>query len=727
MSDKVNQGLFLPIIAIITGIIAPPLGMLLGVLGVCKAPATSLRAKLSICAIGVSALVCLALFAMLSFGQISIFDLRKKPSKPANPDTRLTSKGQVHEVASSASISTPEVQFLQEPANQDMEKLYTIQQLNQVIWVVAGVLSYNDVRFLEEADKVLSDSYIDVTRMNDPEVLHIVQAIRGVISEMRIEEGDCEIMEQEIAARRADALWNSLSGVSASGMNPVSCAINLITSSVQSYASYSQETKAIERDFKKQQWELDKARLKELDHFNSDLLVAEANLAKNIGLTDDSLRLSVKDASFLREQLKGGYTEDVLTYLTNDRTQAIYKNLPEYWYQRGARMLAAAEQCQNKERTQMLKEDARMCFEKYQKMFISFRRSREAVSVAGGMLKLLGEDYANGDKSVKDEMLKQAAIIEHFSDQNDLATWWQDNYVLYMTYKGVGEHEKARDTLRLTISALKNKSNTMTQQTLHKPIGSGKERPVRSFSKPIALCMQTLCNEYSETGKTPMPKYGDVINDFLNEQFAAAQTQLMLAGNITKEKQVEIIKAAIGTAPTDPNAEEVKCAIWEHHEDEHAIICQVPIKFFLTEDVDCEIEFWSHEKQKWIVLYEYNIADHKDRREYLRSKNGDVYAVKLKFFVWKKHDVNIKDINKIRLDIMHRRMPVGLVFSKEFRDPIAVRFGKKSEETSRHNEPYAYEEKLTPRIRYDAMKDRFDVVKYGKMSDKEKEERGKSE
>lgn len=652
---------------------------------------------------------------MPSFGQISIFDLRKKPSKPVNPDTRLTSKEQAHEVASSASISTPEVQFLQEPANQDMEKLYTIQQLNQVIWVVAGVLSYNDVRFLEEADKVLSDSYIDVTRMNDPEVLRIVRNIRDLIRNMRVEEGDCEIMEQEIAARRADALWNSLSGVSASGMNPVSCAINLITSSVQSYASYRQETKAIERDFKKQQWELDKARLKVLSDFNTELLEASANLAKNIGLTDDSIRLSVRDALALREQLKGGCADDILTYLADNRTQALYENLPEYWYQRGARMLAAAEQCPNKERAQMLKEDARMCFGKYQRMFVSFRRSRDAVAVAGGMLKLLGEDYANGDVNAIEEMLKQAAIIEHFSDQGDLSVWWQDNFVLYMTYKAVGETDKAIKTLQLTISALKNASNTMTQETLRKQINPGTPRPVRSYSQPIALCMQALSSEYTEIGKAPMPKYGDVINYFLNDQFAAVQTQLMLAGNITKEKQVEIIKAAIGTPPSDPNAEEVKCAIWEYHEDENAVICQVPIKFFLTDDVDCEIKFWSHEKQKWIVVYEY-----KPNRKYIQSKNGEVYAVQLNFIVWSKHDVNMEDINKVRLDIMHNRMPVGLVFSKEFRDPIAVLFGKKSEKTSRHNEWYAYEEKLTPRIRYDAMKDRFDVVKYGKMSDKGK-------
>lgn len=655
------------------------------------APDTSLRAKLSICAIGVSALVCLALFYHAQ----------------ENAKTVLTSKGQTHEVASSASISTPEVQCLQEPANQDMEKLYTIQQLNQVIWVVAGVLSYNDVRFLEEADKVLSDSYIDVTRMNDPEVLRIVRNIRALIRNMRVEEGDCEIMEQEIAARRADVLWNSLSGVSASGMNPASCAINLITSSVQSYASYRQETKAIARDFKKQQWELDKARLKELSDFYTELLEASANLARNIGLTDDSVRLSVRDASALREQLKGGCANDVLTYLDDNRTQALYENLPEYWYQRGARMLAAAEHCPNKARAQMLKDNARMCFERYQKMFVSFRRSRDAVAVAGGMLKLLSEDYANGDDSARAEMLKQAAIIEHFSDQSDLSVWWQDNFVLYMTYKAVGEKDKAIKTLQLTISALKNASNTMTQETLRKQIEPGTPRPVRSYSQPIALCMQALSSEYTEIGKAPMPKYGDVINNFLNEQFAAAQTQLMLAGNITKEKQVEIIKAAIGTPPSDPNAEEVKCAIWEYHEDENAVICQVPIKFFLTDDVDCEIKFWSHEKQKWIVVYEYI-----PNRKYIQSENGEVYAVQLNFIVWSKHDVNMEDINKVRLDIMHNRMPVGLVFSKEFRDPTMLLFGKRTEGTSRHNEWYSYEQSLTPRIKYGDMKDRFGEVQY---------------
>lgn len=638
----------------------------------------------------------LAGLAILSFGLMTRIDLWKKPSPPTN-----------HEDSSNAPTSAAEGKVIQEPANPDMEKRYTIQQLNQVIWVVAGVLSYNDVRFLEEADKVLSDSYIDVTRMNDPEVLRIVREIRTLIRNMRVEEGDCEIMEQEIAARRADSLWNSLSGVSASGMNPASCAINLITSSVQSYASYRQETKAIERDFKKQQWELDKTRLKELSDFNTELLEASANLAKSIGLSDDSIRLSVGDASALREQLKGGCAEDVLTYLANRRTQDLYENLPEYWYQRGARMLAAAEQCQNKERAQELKDDARMCFGKYQNMFVSFRRSRDAVAVAGGMLKLLSEDYAGGDSSARGEMLKQAAIIEKFSDQSDLSVWWQDNFVLYMTYKAVGENEKATKTLQLTISALKNASNTMTQETLRKQINPGTPRPVRSYSQPIALCMQAWSSDYMEMGKSAMPKYGDVINDFLNEQFAAAQTQLMLAGNITKDKQVEIIKAAIGTPPSNPNAEEVKCTIWEYHEDENAVICQVPIKFFLTDDVDCEIKFWSHEKKKWIVVYEYT-----PNRKYIQSRDGEVYAVQLDFIIWSKHDVNMEDINKVRLDIMHNRMPVGLVFSKDFRDPTTLLFGKKSEGTSRHNEWYAYQEKLTPRIKYGDMKDRFGEVKY---------------
>lgn len=619
--------------------------------------------------------------------------------------------------ASAATTSNDNALHREKPADINEDNAYTIQQLNQVIWVVAGVLTYNDVRFLEEADKVLSESYIDLTHTNDPVIIGIIGDIRDLISNMRIEEGDREIMEQEIAARRANALWDSLNSLSASGTTPTSCAVNLLTSSVQSYANYRRETKSIERDFKKQQWELDKKRLKELSGFNTELLKASAILMKEIGVTDDSQRLSVADAQALRDQLKGGYTEDVLTYLANERTENTYKNLPEYWYHRGARMLKSADECQDAQLAASRKADARKCFEKYQNIFSpSFRRSRDAVAVAGGMLKLLGEEYANGNKRVKKQMLEQAAIIERFSDQSDLGVWWHDNFVLYTTYRALGERAKATNTLLLTISTLKTASSLMTQEIISKPIGKGTPRPVRSYTQPIALCMQTLSDEYAERGAhgEKAPLYAKVLDDFLKEEYAAVQTQLSHAGKISENKQAEIVLAALGTPPNDPNDDVVNCAIWEYHKSENALIFQIPIKFFLTDDTECAISFttkkiesiWGDKESKSATVNEQLKT-----RGYLHPKGSeDIYAVQLEYVIKGDLDVDIADFDEVRLDIMHKNMPIALTFTKEYRDPVRVEFGKVENGEGSNKIQYRCTKDLSPRIKYHDMEDRFEEV-----------------
>lgn len=599
------------------------------------------------------------------------------------------------------------------PSSNEQEKNATIQQLNQIIWVVSGVLSYNDVRFLEEAEIALSESSIDVSHMNDKNIVEIVSEIRKAIAAMRIDAGDRQILEQEISARQANIFWNSLkeSNLEKIGqvhaVDPISCvalcAVNMMSSSAQSYAMYKIETQNISKDFKKKQWELDKSLLEKLSSLQTELFKAECKLAKEKGIDADYLRISVKDAQTLREQLKEGCSDDAHRYLTDNRTQQIYGQLPEYWYHRGIRSLTKANECKNEELAARYKDDARMCFEHYQKMFVSFRHSRDAVSVAAGMLKLLSDDYAKGDADAKRKMLRQAEIIEKYSDPSDLSTCWQDYFLLYTTYKAIGERDKAIEVLALAVSRLKMASDSMTQETLSKDIPQGTSRPIRSYARPLALCVQTLGNEYSELGGSIAPKYSEVIDRFIEEQYIAAQTQIDLAGSISEDKQAELVEKAIGTPPENLNESQVQCAIWEYHESENVVICQVPIKFFLTDEVDCEINFWSHDKQKWIKVYEWT-----QNRKYLFDKEKRAYAVQLEFKVWEKYGVSIEDVNKVRLDIMHERMPIGLVFSKQYRDPIQVLFGKKEGSTNRHDVRYRYFRELPVKhIKYSEMEDRF--------------------
>lgn len=113
-----------------------------------------------------------------------------------------------------AEPARPPVVTHPQPQHDEEKAEAMVQQLNQVMFVLTRILEYNDIRVLDEADALLSESYINLDVFNDESLIRMVTDIRRTIRKLQVDAGNRRIMEQCIAARRANAIWTALSGVS---------------------------------------------------------------------------------------------------------------------------------------------------------------------------------------------------------------------------------------------------------------------------------------------------------------------------------------------------------------------------------------------------------------------------------------------------------------------------------------------------------------------------------
>lgn len=529
-----------------------------------------------------------------------------------------------------------------------------VQQLNQVIWVTTRVMEYNDARVLEEANQLLSESYLDMNLFEDPTLIEMVSEVRDLIVKSRINEGDRKIMEQEIAARRANALWNAMTGVRAGGLG-ASSALNLVVSAVQSYSTYRRELSEISRQFEQEKWKLDSEELKYLNTFQTNLLREVATLVREHKFPDQ-WRLSMSDASALIVQLKGDDEESVLAYLQSEKAEETYQYLPEYWFHRGMREMKAAMKNPN---NPDLETQALQSFRKYQEMHVSFRRSRDEVLAAAGVISLIQKQFER--KKIEKaacvrEIHEQIGRINKYSDAADLTNTWQDGLIIHDAYKWIGERDKAREHLLALLTQLQNASSSMILEDLNTP-RTNKRMKMGSLAEPIAVCIAIL-------NSIETPKSGEHINrmeDIINSEYTAIQTKAEFYGTISKERQEAIITE---------NTQGITCKV-----ENNEVTVEVPWRFFLLQDVRCEL--WAYKDDTHSEYYVWNAK----KTEHV-GKGHTVTGVKFTFAM------DQKDIKTIEFDILHNRMPVGLVYDIDDKKQTklrAVRYGAKSSLNDRRN------------------------------------------
>lgn len=558
-----------------------------------------------------------------------------------------------------------------EAAPAAMSKQEVAQLLNQLVWVTARVMQYNDIRALEEASHTLSQNCLDLSKMDNAMIAELSQDIRELVVASRINNGERRLMEKEIAARRAKILWRALS--KAGNVSGDTLAINMGYAIVQGVGAYMDEKIDLPISADKKRMELNHRQLQTLAAFETKLSSKVATLEKMHGFPDE-WRLSVSDAENLANQLKGKEDRDVMLYLQQAIVQERFRHLPEYWFHRGMRELKEAEHAPE------LLPKAKESLLRYQAMNCIYRRSREEATAAIGIITILGKELSTRaadhkeKESIEQDIRRQIERIEKYTNDADLAHTWQDWIAMHSAYKMVGDNAKAQRKLLDVLVQLKNESSTMVQQDLNRDTSPSQ---IASLAEPIALCSAILIqNVFAADAKSPENQETlRELEKILSSEYGALQTKAEYYGRISEKKQREIVRKSIkGTS----------CAIKDGE-----VEFTIPWRFFLLEDVKCRL--WAHKDRTRKETIDF--AEIKPKSPQIVWGEKEPSFVKIYFSDGKKAKAILERGGSIELDILHERMPVGLVFDKNSALPRAVRFGHKHTGTGAP-ERFMYWEKL---------------------------------
>ena len=212
-----------------------------------------------------------------------------------------------------------------------MSALFAINHIN---WVVTKIKTYNDPAVLEEEYQGLTADALDLRVIKDPELIALIRRILDTIVELRIDEKEREMLKDELDQGMSDALVEAVSGISVTGFNPLQMAVSAVTSAVTAGMNYRKIKRKLQAQFKKQEWSLDKAKMRYLNDLNKDILSSFWSIVQKYPDLPDKFRVAEQDIQMLVDHLKdedAAKRHDFLVAL-----KGRFSAFRPYWYHRAA-------------------------------------------------------------------------------------------------------------------------------------------------------------------------------------------------------------------------------------------------------------------------------------------------------------------------------------------------------------------------------------------------------
>lgn len=276
-----------------------------------------------------------------------------------------------------------------------------IIMINHVNWVVNNVKNTNNVGMLELEYEGISLNKLNLQSIKDQEVIDQITNICNYITERRISDGEQKMLKLELNHNLNNAIYSAFPSPGAIvAATPSAIAYNLVQSSISSYMSYRKAIKQLEIQSKRQNWELEKDAIRELNKMNIDLLNQQWRLMQSYKL-DDYWRVPEEQIKELLNRVNSQKLQDrpsmLFEYLNHPFQRNKYQKLPVYWYYLGI----TAEKVKNEK-------VAIEAYNRYQKEFYQIlRNDRMAASVAMNKILIM----IKGDFNPQD-IIEQLKIIE---------------------------------------------------------------------------------------------------------------------------------------------------------------------------------------------------------------------------------------------------------------------------------------------------------------------------
>ena len=341
-----------------------------------------------------------------------------------------------------AEIEKAEEEKLHERARKAIAALFYINHLSMS---VTKIKTYNNPAVMEEEYAALSLNSLNLNAINDEEVIDIIHEIMDYITEMRIQERERAMLKDELDQGMSDALFDSLSGISMTGNSPIGAVFSLITSAANAAINYKRARARVMKEFKKQEWGLDKAKIYELNELNKKLLRSYWVLVKRYDIPD-KFRVTETDISRFFERMKDETPEMRYRFLSsNEKT---YQYLPTYWYYRGQ----TAYECGNSSDAERSLEE----FGKIQKEFGQILRI-DPLAAKCALLRtqlMLEKEDKTGVKADASVLREQLEII---TDNTTVDEWTLRYFCATVYAANLHDFKAADDALSPVIDEMESK------------------------------------------------------------------------------------------------------------------------------------------------------------------------------------------------------------------------------------------------------------------------------
>ena len=252
----------------------------------------------------------------------------------------------------------------------DESKLKAAYALNLCSVSISQIIDYNDINILnQEYDNILNNLNLEQIP-KDEALLDVLKEILDAITFFRISAGDQKFIDLEYQQRMQNAVWSAIPNV---GMifatsNPIAMGVTLATQVGIGYMNYRRHRTEYQLNHQKEEWQLKRNVLDQLNGLRKQLFETSWRLAKEYNFPD---RYRLSDDQIHRYNEILAEANSLKRFNKLDAIREDFAAYPPYWYQIGS-----AANCIYRDTEWRLdisarsrfKEQAIVSFEKYRKL-----------------------------------------------------------------------------------------------------------------------------------------------------------------------------------------------------------------------------------------------------------------------------------------------------------------------------------------------------------------------
>lgn len=251
----------------------------------------------------------------------------------------------------------------------DEEKRRAAYALNLCTVSVSQIIDYNDENILEQEYETILNNLNLENIPKDEALLNILKQILDTVTFFRIQEGDKVFIEKEYQHKIKNAIWSGIPnfGLIVAGGNPFTMAVSLASQVGIGYMNYRKSKAENELDKEKQEWQLQRAAIEQLNGLRRELFDVSWRLADKYGFKDE-YRLTERQITQYNKILMD--PDDYRRYERLEAVSDYFVAYPSFWYHFGHAANCIAQRAIRDEESEIYEKYSELTMQHFDKFLI---------------------------------------------------------------------------------------------------------------------------------------------------------------------------------------------------------------------------------------------------------------------------------------------------------------------------------------------------------------------